>query len=363
MNFLKKKRKEENTQKGSLDYFRKKIEKEQKIRTNLQERKRRFGRYIEQSGFGISSHRLSRIIFDFCILVNLLISAYIIYYFSNNFGYTLAYLAVVMAVVWILVFALTLFAIWMIFYLFIDLSVFKRKIEIEQVLPDFLQLASSNIKAGMTIDRALWYAIRPRFGVLAKEIETVAKETMGGEDLRVALQRFTSKYDSVILKRSINLLIEGLNVGGKIGDLLGKIALNIEELNIRKKEMAASVTTYVIFITFATVIAAPLLFSLSGLLITVINNLSAKMGDLGSSASNFGFAISFSGVSIRYIDFKIFAIVSLIVTSLFSSAIIATIKKGSVKSGFKYVPIFIISSVVIFLIADFLMKKASTLFF
>jgi len=55
----------------------------------------------------------------------------------------------------------------------------------------------------MTIDRALWYAVRPRFGVLANEIEIVAKETMRGQDLKIALQNFADKYDSILLKNKI----------------------------------------------------------------------------------------------------------------------------------------------------------------
>ena len=42
------------------------------------------------------------------------------------------------------------------------------------VLADFLGLTSSNISAGMPIDRALWFAVRPKFGILAREIEEVA---------------------------------------------------------------------------------------------------------------------------------------------------------------------------------------------
>ena len=38
--------------------------------------------------------------------------------------------------------------------------------------------------------------------------------------------------------------------------------------------------------------------------------------------------------------------------SFFSSVIIATIKKGSAKAGFKYIPIFIVSTIILFLIID-----------
>jgi len=59
--------------------------------------------------------------------------------------------------------------------------------------------------------RALWYAVRPRFGVLAREIEIVAKQTMSGEELDKALIRFFKKilFFNTWKDRSICLL-EGL---------------------------------------------------------------------------------------------------------------------------------------------------------
>lgn len=152
----------------------------------------------------------------------------------------------------------------------LDVLMHKRRKQVEMVLPDYLQLTAANIGAGMTIDRALWFAVRPRFGVLAKEIEDVAKRVITGEELARAMRVFADKYDSLVLKRSINLLLEGLDAGGRISELLEKISIDIQEQRILQKEMAANVMTYVIFILFASVLAAPVLFGLATQLITVI---------------------------------------------------------------------------------------------
>jgi archaellum biogenesis protein FlaJ (TadC family) len=251
-------------------------------------------------------------------------------------------------VIWLLLFAIVWFVVWLLFYLGLDVAIFKRKQKLEEVLPDFLQLASSNIRAGMTIDQSLWFAIRPRFGVLAKEIEEVAKRTFAGEPLDSALRHFVKKYDSKMLERSINLLIEGLRAGGEMGDLLTKISSNIQETNIMKKELAANVTTYVIFITFATVLAAPFLFGMAYQLILVIQEVFSRVNIAPSAVSGFPISISEGVISIG--DFRTFAIVSLIITSLFSSIIVSTIKKGNIKAGVRYIPAFMISSLTLFFI-------------
>ena len=146
--------------------------------------------------------------------------------------------------------------------MYMDFTIYQRKKNVEEFLPDLLQQTSANIRAGMTIDRALWFATRPKFGILAKEIETVAKKTMSGVDFNQALREFAERYDSVTLKRSMNLLINGINAGGETGNLINKISLNIQDNKLMRKELAANLQTYVIFISFATIIAAPLLFAM-----------------------------------------------------------------------------------------------------
>ena len=333
-----------------LEYLKKQIKKKEKRKAIIQKRKHMLRFYLIRAGLEINPEFLSKKLFDICVFINLAISAFLIYHFSTTLGITWSTILLSIITLWILIFVVILFILWILFYLVIDLKIFKRKIGIEDVLPDYLQLTASNIKAGMTIDKALWYAVRPRFGVLAKEIEIVAKETMKGEDLKDALQKFADKYDSVLLKRSISLLIEGLDAGGEIGSLLNKIAINIQENKIMKKEMAANVTTYVIFIAFATIAAAPVLFALAGTLIKVISALGAGLGD--TAATSAGSLLSFSKIGIKYSDFRIFAIVSLIVTSFFSAVIIATIRKGDIKFGLKYIPIFIFVTITLFFIAD-----------
>jgi len=336
-----------------IEYFKKQVKK----RATVLERRHKLRFYLERAGLGIRPEALSKNIFNIGVFINLVISAFLIYHFSTSYGITWTTILASIIALWILVFIILLFILWILFYIVVDLKIFKRKIDIEDVLPDYLQLTASNIKAGMTIDRALWYAVRPRFGVLAKEIETVAKETMRGEDLKTALQKFADKYESVLLKRSISLLIEGLEAGGEIGNLLNKIAINIQENKIMKKEMSANVTTYVIFISFATIAAAPVLFALSGVLIRVITSLGSSLGDATTAASTAGLAFSFSGAGIKYSDFRIFALVSLIITSFFSAVIISTIKKGNAKLGLKYIPIFIFVSIMLYFIADTVFGK------
>ncbi len=333
-----------------IDFLKIQAKKIEDRRAAVQHRRQKLKSYLERAGIYTEPKNLSRKIFNTAIAINLILSGYLIYHFSTNFGITWGTVAASMAALWILVFMLLILALWTVYYFTLDLRIFKRKVMIEDVFPDYLQLTAANIKAGMTVDKALWYAVRPRFGVLAKEIEEVAKETMSGMDLKEALQKFSAKYDSMTLKRSISLIIEGLESGGEIGDLLNKISSNIQEQKIMFKEMSANVTTYSIFITFASIIAAPFLFALSGSLIGVIRGISGVLGGVNTAVAGSGLPLTFGSVGITPGDFKVFAIFSLVIGSSFSAMLVSTIKKGNIKSGVKYIPVFVAVSVSLYLI-------------
>lgn len=350
-------------QKPELERIKLQVRKKHEHQIRSQERKKRVKEYLGRAGVPLEPLDVSKKLFKASVFVTLAISGYLVYYFSTTFGITWGKVALWIGTLWIGGFVGILFILWVLLYIVIDLRIFKRRLEIEEILPDFLQLTSANIKAGMTVDRALWYAVRPNFGVLAKEIESVAKETMGGEDLTSALRKFAEKYDSQVLQRSVSLIIEGIESGGEIGDLLIKVADNIEDQKIMKKEMAANVTTYVIFITFSSIIAAPFLFALSGALIQVMQSIAASLAATGASGATSTIGISFGGTGIEPSDFRIFAIVSLCISATMSAMVISMIKKGSVKEGANNIPVFLVVSLTLYFIGNFIAGYLVGLFF
>lgn len=272
-----------------------------------------------------------------------------------SMGAAITRILLFLLITWTVFFGLILGVVWVLVYLFLDLNIYKRTNEVEEVLPDFLQLTSANISAGMPIDQALWYAVRPKFGVLAKEIEEVAKSTIAGEDLETSLKDFSNKYDSPILKRSVSLMIEGMRSGGEIADLLSRISIDIQETKLMRKEIGASIMTYVIFITFASIVAAPFLFALSTELLRIIQTIMAGL-ELGEvSTGTFSLNIKGGGLAIR--DFKIFSMLALGVTAIFSASIVSIIRKGSLKESFKVIPGFLLVSLVLYFVATLILSS------
>jgi len=299
-------------------------------------------------GFDTTARDINKKILTFVTAINILLSLIILGFVLVN-NKSLDVLVVFLILIWTLLFIAMYLLTALVVFLYLDIKMYNHVKEIEESLPDFLQLASANISAGMTVDRALWYAVRSKFGILAVEMENVAKATIVGEDLEKALTQLGQKYDSRMLKETMNLIVEGIQSGGEMASLLNKLSTNIKETQLMRKEIGASVTTYAIFIGVATVLAAPVLFALSTQLLIIIQKIfgSLNMEQTGGASSMFSF--NFSGESIKIVDFKRFAILVLVISSFFSASIISVIRKGSVKDGLKTIPIFIVISILLYL--------------
>ena len=100
------------------------------------------------------------------------------------------------------------------FYFTISLKAEANGKFVESILPDALHLMSSNLRAGLSIDKALLFSARPEFGILCEEITSVGKKLVLGEDIAKALNEMTNKIKSNQLNKTISLIVSGLRSGG-----------------------------------------------------------------------------------------------------------------------------------------------------
>ncbi|MBR9700625.1 hypothetical protein GOV11_02050 [Candidatus Woesearchaeota archaeon] len=241
-----------------------------------------------------------------------------------------------------------LFLFAVITYFYWNIKIYHRTKDLEVILPDYLTLVSTNLKGGMSFENSLWNAIKPEFGILANEIALVSKRVMTGNDVQDALTEFAMKYESPTLRRTIQLLIGEIEAGGQIVDTIDRVISDMKKTQALKREMAASTITYMIFIGMLVIFICPVLFALSLQLFTITSGFIASMGESLTSGPG-GMSFTSGGVDID--DFKVFSILAIGIIGTFSSLIIAIIEKGEIKAGIKYIPMFLVSSLTIYLIA------------
>jgi pilus assembly protein TadC len=241
-------------------------------------------------------------------------------------------------------------ATWAFFYVVFLVLIDRRTSCVEKVLPDVLTMISQNMIAGMTVYNSLWIAARPEFGPLALEIQTVARETLGGESFEKSLMNMSERIKSYKLSRSVKLMIQGMRSGGELPTVLQEIANDIRAEQNLFKRMSAQTTSQAMFILFALLIGAPLLFSSSLQFVTIFNAIYEKVGfsDESNSMPQQSGMISLQKLPITAAFFFQYAVLTLLISGLFGALLIGLIKNGKLSSGVPLMPVIAILSVIIF---------------
>lgn len=240
-------------------------------------------------------------------------------------------------------------------YAYLVLSADKRATFVENILPDALQLMSANLRAGMTVDKALLLAARPEFGQFKEDINQVGKEIATGKEFNDALLDLSKKIRSEKLKKTFQLIVTGVEAGGELSELLEHSASNLRQQKLVEERVRSSVLVYVIFIFSAISFGAPMLFGLSSFLVEVITDIFSKIelprGDVGINLP-----MTFSKIHITPKFVNTYTLTSLMMTSVMGSLILGLISKGREKEGLKYLPILVIMTITLFFTVKFLIK-------
>lgn len=253
-------------------------------------------------------------------------------------------------------FAFGFFVVLTLFYAFmkIKLGKYAKIKKMEDAFPDFLQLMSSNLRAGMTTDRSLLMSARKEFYPLDLEIIKLGKELMTGRRIEDAMVEMGNRINSDKIKRTISLLVSGMRSGGNIAILLEETSSNAREREFVKKRAASNVLMYVIFIIAALTIGAPGLFALSTILVEVLTKVLSSIPEVDSTVQ-LPFTLSKINVSPDFIVY--FSLLFLIAISVVGSLVLGLVLKGEGKAGLKFmVPIVLSNTTVFFLIRIILGK-------
>lgn len=232
----------------------------------------------------------------------------------------------------------------------------RRASDVNEILPDALQLMSANIRAGMTTDRAIWLSARPEFGPLETEIKRVSSKVLGGDRINEALRDMTERINSDLLGRAVKLMIEGIESGGEMATLLEETASDIRTAQEMKKKVKSNVTMYSMFIIFASVLGGPLLFSISLYFIEITSKLwGGQMSGAQEGLSQTGASMISMGVpQLEPAELRLFALVTIGVTTFFGGLIIGLIQEGKATKGLKYAPFMVIAGIGLFLASKFI---------
>lgn len=240
------------------------------------------------------------------------------------------------------------------------LNKYKNIKKMEDAFPDFIQLMSSNLRAGITIDKALLLSARKEFNPLDKEIYQLGKDLVTGKEIDRAMIAMAQRIGSDKISKTVSLIISGIRSGGDLAVLLEETAVNMRQRDFVEKRAASNVLMYTIFIFFAVAVGSPVLFSLSSVLVQILTKLFSNLPQIDSNIS-LPFTLTKISVSVNFVTY--FSLVFMVTTDILASLVLGLVGKGEEKEGMKYIlPLVGISLTLFFVSRLFLLNYFSGFF-
>lgn len=333
------------------------------------EQMRSFGRRIHAAGILVSPELFAGYLVATCVVASLFLALVLMFlpasnnYFTNLINSALLSLKLpsvalkLIAIITMLLlsFVAVLFTLYIFLSAILILRTDARKNAVEVILPDFLTLISANVRAGMTLDQAIWYSAKPEFGILSIEVRNVIKGAFSGESLNSALDKLNERFDSRVLDRTISLIKQASYTGGEVAKILEMTASDARETAMLKKDIAASLLIYEIFVIFSAALGAPFLFAVvNKLLATLEKSFEFLLPSAGVQSVSF---IKPSTPLITAVDFFYFSLATIFITTLISSFMVGVVQTGSKNQGLKYFPFMLIGAYAVYFIVSSLLES------
>lgn len=236
-----------------------------------------------------------------------------------------------------------------------------RSNNVEKVLPDFLLLSASNLRAGMATFPAFLAAARPEFGEFSQVVLKASAKANSSQSLVDAFMEIKIHFKSQILDRTVNLIAKGMRSGAHLSRLLSSSAEEIRHIEDLRAELATATKTYTVFLGFIIIVIMPFLLSVSNQFIAVFLAINSQQIDTGGAGiENLP---TFSGkISITTAEMFNISIFMLVETCMLVSALMGLISRGNALYGLKYFPFMAIAAIIVFFITKSIIASMFTSF-
>jgi len=209
----------------------------------------------------------------------------------------------------------------------------RRAIELERALPDTLRQIASTLRAGVGIDMAMDDIAKSGYGVLSKEFDRVVGEIRRGRTLESALLALARRSNSPLYKRAFQLIVEGIERGAALANILDSVSTDIREVHAIQRERQAATTQQVLFLFVVALFAVPFII---GLTVAVSG---FRIG--GGPAASAGLPAEIGTIAMVYI----------IIQAFICSLAVGVIRYGRILKGLTFAVPFMVVATIAFYVA------------
>jgi len=207
----------------------------------------------------------------------------------------------------------------------------KRIRKAEDAFPDLLRDLAQAKRAGLSLIDAVTLTAEGEYGVLTEGMRKIATQLTWGVPFEDTLRMFAQRYPTRIIKRSIEMIIEGYRTGGEVGEVLKIAADDVMELKSLEKRRIADMSPYVMvcYVTF---------FVFLGVLLVLYHSFIPTMVEAGEAVAEAG-AGGRGGVMIRGVNVEMLKMLFFhcgVIQGISSGLVAGKLGEGKVIAGLKH---------------------------
>lgn len=130
----------------------------------------------------------------------------------------------------------------------LERAIAKRKVQVQKTLPDFLDMVSTTVQAGLSVNQALAYAIDAAPGALGDEIKAALSEIRLGRGRADALRAAADRLQQQQFTTTITAITQAERLGTNISKVLNELAEDVRNHRVMiVEELAAKLPVKMVF--------------------------------------------------------------------------------------------------------------------
>jgi len=218
----------------------------------------------------------------------------------------------------------------------------KRVRKADDEFPLLLRDLAQAKRAGLTLIDSFTLTAEGNYGVLTKGLKTLTYHLTWGIPFEDALRMFAKRYPTRIIKRSVEIVIEGYQVGGDVGEILKVAADDVMELRSLEKRRISDMGQYIIivYVTF---------FVFLGVLVVLYHSFIPMMVQAAEKVEGTGMGGSFMAI-IDVVTMKMLFFHCGIIQGICAGLVAGKLGEGKVIAGLKHATVLALATFVIFAI-------------
>ena len=127
-------------------------------------------------------------------------------------------------------------------------AIYRRKLDVRRTLPDFLDMLSSTVEAGVALNAAIAVASDGLKGALGDELRTALQDVRLGRSRAEALTAMSMRVREPDLTTVVTALVQSERVGASVTHVVDELAADSRDRRMmRAEEVAAALSNKLIF--------------------------------------------------------------------------------------------------------------------